>query len=338
MAERPDKLARKQRADQVARTRRLERDIAGAYQGVWRKIRNELDRVVAELKAAEKTDASPEALGRLRSQRLAGLEVTVGREVTVMVNLHAIEITDAQAAAVMAGRAGAIDLLVAQLPPAVRPAFPARPLSNLVGYSADGRPLGQLLAELGPQAGAQVRKALVAGLARGLNPKPIARQARDALGGNMARATTIARTEVLRAYRAAALDTYRENQDVVDGWIWLAELDGRTCPVCVAMHGQRVDEDEFATHPSCRCTLSPVTKSWADIGVPDGEDTHAPVETGVEWFDRQTPDVQRRVLGPGRFDAYQAGKLDLSDMVERTRSERWGAGRRLRSLSDSLAA
>jgi hypothetical protein len=79
--------------------------------------------------------------------------------------------------------------------------LPRGAVEDLVGFLADGSPLRELLDELPNAAGAAVRSALIAGVATGQGARQIARRIRGELGGNLTRALTISRTEVLRAYR-----------------------------------------------------------------------------------------------------------------------------------------
>lgn len=143
------------------------------------------------------------------------------------------------------------------------------------GYSAHGRgndgggetPLARLFDRIGPDAAARLRRLLLAGLSSGSHPSVVAGWIEDALGWPRNRALLIARTEMLGAYRIAATATYRANADVLDGWVWLATDDARTCAFCLSMNGtlHPLDEDMSGTHPNCRCTQQPKTKSTAAI-------------------------------------------------------------------------
>ncbi|MCR4338783.1 MAG: minor capsid protein [Gemmatimonadaceae bacterium] len=335
-----ERQANAQRARQARAALAVENDLVHAYRQAWQRIREDLLRAVAEIRAAEARGESIEAIKLIQLHRLTTLESQVEAEIRYAVNLNAATITNAQADAVLAARISAEDLIRTTLgagPATWQPAFPVGAFRSLVGYSADGQPLGLLLQELGPAAGASVRKSLVTGLARGLNPNVVAREARTALGGNMVRATTIARTEILRAYRTTALETYKANEDVVTGWQWIANLGG-ACQMCIAMHGEIADsEDGFDTHPACKCTPIPVTKTWKELGFEGVEDTAPEIESGSDWFARQDAAKQLSVLGPGKYAAYRDGRVGLKDLVQRTQSDRWGGGRRARSLKDALA-
>jgi SPP1 gp7 family putative phage head morphogenesis protein len=139
------------------------------------------------------------------------------------------------------------------------------------------------------------------------------------------RLVSIARTEIQRAANTAALDSYRRNADVIKGVTWLATLDSRTCLVCAPRHMQTYTFDELdeagrpPLHPRCRCFLSPLTKSWAELGLPikstrfDGE---PPREMDYEqWLTRQPAAKQLEVLGPSRWALWNRGELEFSQFA-----------------------
>lgn len=198
-----------------------------------------------------------------------------------------------------------------------------------------GTPLGTLLAGLGARAQQEAREKLIEGVALGLGTREIGRNLRNAFAGNGIRALLVARTEVIRTYRDSALRTYNRNAQVISGWIWIASLGPRTCPVCIARHGSFHPLDEtFASHPACRCSPAPATRSWADLGFPDVPETRLEPETGEAWFARQDAGTQRRILGRGKFELYDAGELRLEDVVQETVSPIWGRGLKERPLRD----
>jgi len=182
-----------------------------------------------------------------------------------------------------------------------------------------------------------VRDALGTGAAAGQNPRTITRQIRQALGGNLVRALTIACTEVMRAYRESSRRSYQANSDVVKGWIWHSALGTRTCPACWAMHGtfHRLDE-QLDDHPNGRCAMVPVTKTWQELGFKGIPEARRQIETGADLFEKLPDADKEKVLGKAGFQAYKAGKLKLGDFVGRKRSREWGSMRYTRSLRDIL--
>lgn len=203
--------------------------------------------------------------------------------------------------------------------------LPESAVNQLVATLQPGAPVRNLLDEFGGNAAKAVEGELIAGVAIGRNPRATARAIRDVLGGQETRALLITRTETLRAYRGAQLEVYRENRHLVKGWRWHSALDGRTCPVCIALHGRLFATDEpMRPHPACRCSVIPETKSWRDLGFDVPEPDRA-VESGVEWFGRQDVSLQREILGPQAYDAYAAGDVELEDFIRLRRSRTWGS-------------
>ena len=244
-------------------------------------------------------------------------------------------ITDTQRAAVVAAHTEAHQLTLAALHDArvttgadvVR--LPVAALHDLIGVLGDGSPLRTLLDKLGQQAAQDVGDVLTHAVAVGRNPRRTARDIQDALGGNLNRALTIARTEQMRAYRTASLRSYQENSDILRGWQWRCSPSRRTCPVCLAMDGQEFSlEEPFASHQNCRCCPIPILR---DRPAP-------PHETGAEWFAKQDEATQREMLGPGKQKLYAEGKLTLADLVGVKDDAQWGKSRYQRSIGDALAA
>ncbi len=95
------------------------------------------------------------------------------------------------------------------------------------------------------------------------------------LSTNRAHARNLARTLCSGISNDAKDQYFRDNKDSVIGIEWLSTLDGRTCPSCAGLDGQRWENDgsfhpNAPVHPSCRCTLIPVTV-LTDIGGESGK-------------------------------------------------------------------
>jgi SPP1 gp7 family putative phage head morphogenesis protein len=79
---------------------------------------------------------------------------------------------------------------------------------------------------------------------------------------------------------------------------------------------------------NCRCVPVPIVASSDAL---DG------YQSGSDWFAALDEDMQREILGPGKFDLYAAGDVTLDDLVAETYSARWGPGLRERSLAELAA-
>lgn len=203
--------------------------------------------------------------------------------------------------------------------------LPVSAVNDMVGLAGDGSPLRAVLndaARAGPDAMAQE---LVNGIALGRNPVQVARRAiRMGLGQSFTRMQTIARTEQLRTYRETTLASYA-NSRVVVGYKRLSARDDRVCPACLIADGRlyRV-EDGFDEHPNGRCALIPVLANVPAVRY----------ETGQQWLRSQPEATQRRILGAGRYQAWQDGRATLDDMVSRDWNDTWGGSLRPTRVRD----
>lgn len=71
---------------------------------------------------------------------------------------------------------------------------------------------------------------------------------------------------------------------------------------------------------------------------PPTTDSRPRIRTGVERFERLSPETQRKILGPAKYRAYRAGALQLSDVIGFRVHPRWGPVGWERSLRDILGS
>ncbi len=130
-------------------------------------------------------------------------------------------------------------------------------------------------------------------------------------GRELVRALTISRTEMLRSCRTASLRSYRACADIMEGWVWHAAQDRRTCGFCWSQHGRVFPIDApFATHPRRRCSAVPRTVGWDAILGEKGRDipdTRPKTEKGEDLFERLSDERKQQILGPAKYAAYQHG-------------------------------
>jgi hypothetical protein len=98
------------------------------------------------------------------------------------------------------------------------------------------------------------------GIAEGRPTDAMVEDLRQRLGVVKSRATTIVRTESLRAYNGATETYYRSRG--VDLVMYYATADDRVCPYCAPSAGQifKIGTIRVPRHPMCRCYLAP----WSD--------------------------------------------------------------------------
>jgi hypothetical protein len=213
---------------------------------------------------------------------------------------------------------------------------------RIFGQAGNGAPLGDLFDGFGDEAGFNAKVVLTNALATGSNPLAVTNMLAQTLGTSQARAHTIARTELLGAYRDAQLDNYRANSDVLRGWMWSAAPG--CCAVCMFMDGSVHDLDEdMDSHVNCRCSPIPITQSWDDILGPLGIDASDIPDTAIDlsyepmqdWFVNQASiDEQIAMLGPAKWQAWMQGDITLGDLVGVRDDGAWGRSIYERSLRE----
>jgi SPP1 gp7 family putative phage head morphogenesis protein len=336
------------------RERAAFRRIIDVYATSYRNLQAALDELHQRIEQAVQTGQTLSPAWLHQQHRYIELQAQIGRELQ-----HAAEVTHQ----VVEGEvAAAIELGQAHAQGLVRTALGAPPAATgtvlfgswatlnrdavdaMVGFvNGAGSPVGQLLASLAPHGQKQIGEALTDGIVRGLNPREVGRTLSRMMGGQSARALTIARTETMRAYRESTRSSYANNKRLALKWEWACAADRRTCAACWSMDGQQFPtEQKLDGHPNCRCVMVPVTPTWKDLGEQQGFDMSDVPETritrtpGRERFAGLPEAEQLAVLGPRKLELYQHGEITLDDMVTRTRSRRWGTMRREATVPEAL--
>jgi len=279
------------------------------------------------------------ALSRSQLHQLvstSGLLARVDSHFTSLAGQADARITQAQRTLVQAAQDKVASLAREQLGELPSPfrQVPPSVIAELVGRSGDGKPLGNLLRGLAPEGVEAARQTLVNSVLEGRNPKDAARDLSQNLGVPLTRARTIARTEVVGSFRASALESMRQNADVVKGWRWTARKSARTCVMCLMMDGRLFPlDEEFGSHPNCTCTAVPVTKTWDEMGHPEIPERRkaSELQNGEEWLRAQSTKTQKRVLGLRRYEQWKSGDLQLEELVGYREDPEWGPTRWVRS-------
>lgn len=348
--------AQKFRDQLLAGDRRTAAVMVRSYSTAYQAIDREIDRIRLRIYDLREKGVEKERFASLlyQEKRVQALQDKTLAEISRFAQRSDIIVGGAVGEAVIAGSTDAKRLMQTTLPEgiSVAPAtIDGEPVSafspeevglrtgaleQLTGVIQPGQPVASIFQSLGPEASKSVTDALISGLALGKNPNEIAAMMRQALGGNLTRALTIARTETLRAYREASRAEYLANDDVVDGWIWVSAASGRTCASCWAQHGSEHPLDEvMATHPRCRCSMAPKTKTWQELGFGRTPES-VKIPSGSSLFAKLSAEDQRSILGPGKFAAYRGKKIALTDLVARRQSPVWGPSTREAGLAEAL--
>lgn len=155
----------------------------------------------------------------------------------------------------------------------------------------------------------QIVRTLTDGLVQGKSPREIARALTPILEGNKSKATTIARTEIIRAHAEGQLDAL-ENLGVEEVGVaveWSTAGDERVCPMCAPLQGVILKLKEakgmLPRHPNCRCSWIP-----ANVG-----------ETKSERQQRSQKEVKKAI---DRSSKAESGDSSWSGASKRIAKER----------------
>jgi SPP1 gp7 family putative phage head morphogenesis protein len=330
-------------AEEAAAAQRL----LDAYTRIYGKLQGEVDALMAELGTAM-ADGQPITKAELfRSVRYQRLIADTQSEMQQYAAILEDEVARAQQAAAEKAIADSTAMVQASLEGIPEPMrgqlfatfdqMPKDAIRAMVGALQESSPLNGVLQTFGADAAKGIGDALVEGLLRGDNPLEVGALIRREFGVPLTRALTISRTEMLRAYRMATWASYRNNPSVVKGWRWFAQLDNRVCMSCVAQHGTLHTLDEtLDDHPNGRCAMVPETVSMAELGL-NVPETRPEIQSGQDWFKGLGEAEQRQLMGPGKFDAWKAGKFEFSQLSRESTSDKWGRMFSEASLKDLLA-
>lgn len=162
----------------------------------------------------------------------------------------------------------------------------------------------------------RVTKAVNVGAAQGLTNQEIVQQVRgtrankfrDGILGNATKreANAMVRTAVQHAASEAQAEVYRDNDDIIEGYIWISTLDGRTSSTCRALDLQQFEVGKGPMppiHVNCRSSTIPKIEgidllSNTTRASPDGQ---VPADMSYyEWLKGQPAEFQDEVLGKSR--------------------------------------
>lgn len=301
----------------------LDKALADIWTVAWHDMRAELERLGKHLPrvgALARAVSAERALAVLGQTMLAANQKAAAQTIANAQQLIAQAQDDVRA------------MIATQLPDSQL--ITLAPQAEAATASITARVTGQVTARhyfLQEEATAAMKRALMLGLTGGLNPKDVAQRMIDdvqgVFNGGLHRARVIARTEIIDAYRMSQRIEEQRHRDILAGWQWVAELSERTCASCVAMHGtiHPLDEPGPLDHQQGRCTRTPVTKTWKELGF-DGIDEPPGLPKpgdGEKWLAKQSEDVQRHILGNKGYEAWQAGQWPSSQWARLRTTEEW---------------
>lgn len=157
-----------------------------------------------------------------------------------------------------------------------------------------------------------------------------------------AKAGALVSTSMSAVTNEAALKSFQANNDVIKAVTQLSTLDNRTSDICIAYSGQTWDINTLQPVPemggtlpynggpprhfNCRSRLTPVTKSFRELGldrdeIPPGTrasmDGQVPEDITFDKFLRgKSQTFQDQLLGPARARLWRNGDINLTQLVD----------------------
>ena len=302
--------------------------LIGAYKDISKSLQGSIDALSLEIASGEYTRTTVIRLGRYKD-----LLTQAEEQLRDFQGLLSTEVRAAGGNAVVLGESQARGLLSATLTgnPGIAGQFqklPAAAIESLLGFLDPAGPLYQRIKVLAPTTVDVISQAILDGVTKGLGSKAIARSITNGLGMGLTDALRMTRTVRNYAYREANRASYLANGEITPQWQWFAQLDGNCCMSCVSQHGSIHPVTETLNdHHNGRCTMLPVTPLFGPT---------IPVNAGGAWFDEQGEAVQRQMMGRGMFDAWEKGRIDLSQLSVEKPNDVYGPMKVVPSLKDLL--
>ncbi len=306
-------LAKQFRKALEARDNKALNQIIQAYGGLYSRLQDKIKVLTLEMAAMETPTAA--AVRKLSSYKSLILEIE--KELTKFQGYAGTVMQQSASDAIKLGVTNAKLLTLAGNPALAASWKNLNPsaIENLVSYFSTGSPLMKRLELLAGTNALNVANTIIDNVALGNNPKTIAGLIKNSLGGGLTDALRMTRTVQIYSYRESSRASYVANSDVVTGWVWMAELDDKTCEACYIEHGTFHTNDETLNgHYNCRCSPLPVT-----IG------SENPIqESGVELFSKMSESEQRALVGNSKYDLISSGKIEFQDLLTKHSDEVYG--------------
>lgn len=137
-------------------------------------------------------------------------------------------------------------------------------------------------------------------------------------------ASTVIRTVIQHISSTARAQVWTDNNDLIEGYVFVATLDGMTTQVCRSLDGQlfKVGKGPLAPlHPSCRSTTRAQLKK--EFALLSAHRTRAakdgPVKGDLnyyDWLKDQSASFQNTAIGPTRAKLLRDGGLSANEFAK----------------------
>lgn len=305
-----------------------EKSLIAAYQGLYARVRDLTDALILEIANA----GDSVTMGQVRHMdRYKRLMSTITNELTDYKSFVKTEIGIASSENIVLGESNARAMVAVSLGnSSIAGKFNVlnpEVIRNLLGFLSPEGELYKRLDKLPGFVADNVSQAIIDGVGLGMNPKNIARGITNAFGMGLTDSMRMMRTVQLWSYRESNRASYNANSDIVRGWLWYADIGGKACASCIAMHGTEHPLSEPLTdHWNGGCSMLPITI---------GEKVN--IQSGEDWFTQQSAEYQKQSLGAGKYEAWKDGKFEFSQLSSEKHDDVYGTIRVETSLSDLLS-
>lgn len=198
-------------------------------------------------------------------------------------------------------------------------------LANSVPLSATGDLLLPWVSKMTSEEVDQINKVILRGYSEGWTNDQLATMLRgtkalnytDGLLPRMGKHNaTIVRTAIQHVASTAREQVWRDNEDVIDRYRWVATLDSRTSPTCRTLDGQEFELGKGPRppiHPNCRSTTVAIIAGLEHLidnlqRASAGGQVPASM-TYYEWLKTQSAEFQEGVLGPSRYKIFKRADM-----------------------------
>jgi hypothetical protein len=202
------------------------------------------------------------------------------------------------------------------------------PSEKIAGLARAGQPLGEILNRAYPLAAEAITQKLITGTALGWNPRKTVQEImrNGGLDTALNHLLLVARDQQIRNYREASRDVYQQS-GVVYGYMRIAAKNDRTCMACLALDGTVWPTSKMMPlHPQDRCSMIPLV-SGRDV--PE-------FDNGLDYFKSLSPKQQKERLGEVKYNMWQKGEFELSQIVSFKENETWGTSTRITTVKDLI--
>jgi hypothetical protein len=309
------------------------RQIIEAYRMIYSRLGGRIDALIQAAQNVENL-TGPKLM---RLQQYANLEEQLTRELSQFQVYLDTQVSAAARAALIRGDQDAYRLLrgIVGGRDFIRANFgrmPMEAVQTLIGFLQNDSPLYRAIRKLAKYHVDEILQGLIEGISLGDSPRTVARKLAELFSEGMGRGLTdalrIARTAQLYSYREATRANFILNDDVVSGWVWMADMGGDPppCMACTVEHGTIHPLDELLDgHQNCRCAMVPVVL---------GQNPVEGMQTGEDIFNSLSEAEQRARMGKGAYEAWREGKFSLGDLVRQSEDATWGSVKTVTPLKD----